>query len=145
MGYSSKTKEKAFEYFFHDNPVEQIPTLLEKDGYGKPSRVSMWKWHKKHHWAERKEQLLEKTRGKLGEKLTDVKVRQLGIIKEVQAKYEEALRQGGINLKTIDAIKAMQHELLLLGEATERVESRDILDVDRVKEIYDRIKKENKQ
>ena len=137
MAYTNEVREKAFELYFNDTPVEQICDKIKPFAGKKISKDTLWKWKKKYNWDARKEKLLDKTREKAGEKLTDIKLRQLAISKKIQAQFVEQLndKENPKIITTNEAVKAMQHEMLIMGEATERVENTGDFSV-RIQEAY---------
>ena len=58
----------------------------------------------------------------MDETITDIKKRQRQIIKATLAKYVKDLQEGNVNVSASEIERIMRHELLLSGEATERVE-----------------------
>jgi energy-coupling factor transporter ATP-binding protein EcfA2 len=103
------------------------------------SRQIITIWKKKYKWSDWLNDITLKVKEKLGEDLSEVKTRQAKICKLAQSKYVEALRDAKTKVTGTDAVNFMKQELLLIGEATERVDSSQTQD------LYEKMKQFKKE
>jgi len=114
--YNKQTRDKVFKLYGSGEPIERISKDLGI------SKTTIYEWLRKYNWKGRAEAIQQKVNEQLDETITDIKKRQRQIIKATLAKYVKDLQEGNVNVSASEIERIMRHELLLSGEATERVE-----------------------
>jgi len=110
-------REEAFNLYVLGKKHAAIARALDV------TRQTIVTWSKEEKWLDRQKRITEKVKSIQEETLAEVKARQVKIAKAVQGKYIDRLKNDPkLNVEYRDADSAMKHELLLLGESTERTE-----------------------
>lgn len=123
MAYPLKLHLQAFTLYCQNKSKEEIARQL---GISKNTILA---WHHKEKWDEQREKAIQKAVKKTGEKLAEIKARQIKLSRAIQGVYTQKLQgiqKGRLknDLTATDADRAMKHELLLAGEVTSREELR---------------------
>ena len=113
--------KEAFEYYYTLGDKRNIMQVAQEYNV---SRAAVAKWSKAFSWQERIEQrdmdnarLLEK---KTNNTIVNEKANYRKIIKAAMAKFVENLKNGKVDVETIqDAERLVKLDMLLMGEATE--------------------------
>lgn len=135
--YDKSIRDKAYSFYIAGEPVERF---CKKIGI---SKRAFYDWKKKYGWEEEKDRIQKKMLTESNETITDIKKRQHQIVKGIMSKYIQDLKAQKIDVSTSEIARIMSHELLLIGEATQKVEV-DIFD-ELSKEVQNRKKRrENK-
>jgi len=135
--YSEALKNKALELYVSDYTLESISKLE-----GMPTRQTLGIWKATYEWDKKKRQALELAGERLNINLAEIKERQLKIARATQGDYAKKLKAKPGDTNYGDADRAMKHELLLAGEATERVEE---VTLSTIHEIYEKHKKKRRE
>ena len=140
---NDKRREKAFQLW---QTGEYTLVDLAKEIGVNPVTIGAWK--KKYNWITRKEEIDKKTQEKVGEKLSDIRARQIRIAKAAQADYLTRIQMTQHKGSTTyhEADKAMKHELLSVGEATERTEENlNFTDIHKIYEKWEKTRNKSGQ
>lgn len=117
--YTDAKKEECFLLYSQGVPFYEI---AKKFG-NKPQRQTIKNWSVEGRWEERRKVILAKKEQILDETATDITVRQHKIIKALLGKALpmtlKKLEEEGANVGDIK--KLLEHELLLEGKPTERL------------------------
>ena len=117
--YNEKQKNDAFSLFCSGLTFHAI----EKKFGGYPKRTTLKAWADAGKWEERKKNVLDKSAQVLDEDMADIIARQHKIIKALLAKALPStlikLEREGANVGDIKRL--LEHELLLEGKPTERM------------------------
>ena len=116
--YKQEIRDEAFSLYAQEKSIADIGRIL------KISKYALFKWKKKDNWAQRLESVQRKTRAKAIDTLSDIKLRHMKICRAVQLRFAQQMAEDASSkIGFQDADRAMKHELLIIGEATDRVES----------------------
>jgi transposase len=120
-----KLTAEAFEFYFGLGPDRSYRAVVEKFGVSKKTVVAT---AKREDWqsriAERERKATKRVEERAVESLTTMKERHLKMIRAVQTKALEALRQMPIDsgYQAVQAlVKAIEQERLARGEPTDRM------------------------
>lgn len=115
MKYNQEEVNKAFALYVNGAEQEEIADALGV------ARNTITTWKKKFNWEAQLKDVQEKTKEILVTDIAQIRARQIKICQAIQSKFIERLKLEN-NINAQDADRAMKHELLLLGEATDRKE-----------------------
>lgn len=117
MAYcSAKTREKAFRMHCDNISYANIAKKL------KVNPVTIHRWKVKYKWAKRKDKLICRVQKESEKKVLDYRLRQIKYCENIQNKGISDMNKDYVAVYPTDTIKAMQHELVLRGDASDRVE-----------------------
>jgi len=123
MAYPNSTKNECLKLFIAGIPIEQI----SKQYKNRPTKQTLWAWYNKYNWQATLEGSHAKIKDKLDEDLTKLTTNQHTIFNYLIAKdmaiLKEKIEQGKHNPTEHDIRENAKHLLLLMGKATERVET----------------------
>jgi transposase len=135
--YNKELRDKVFKLYASGEPVERIGKSLGI------SRTTLYNWKGKYNWEGRTEKIHKKVNEQLDETLTDIKKRQRQIIKATLAKYIKDLQAEKVDISASEIAKIMNHELLLVGEPTERIEEQ--IDIGRMLDKISKFRKKKNE
>lgn len=120
----TKEMQEAFEYYYSLGDKRSYEAVAKK--FGK-SPSTIYNWSKSFNWKERIKLLDAKAKAESERQLINDIVKEkadlLKVVKATLARYVQNLQKGEVNPKTAtDLEKIIKSILLLLGEATEKVE-----------------------
>lgn len=120
--YSKELRSKAAQLYLQGWSVAKISR--EKD---MPSRNTLMAWRNEDNWNEISYEVTEKTKQKVADNLSDIKAKQHSMILQIYEKFLTSLhdREKPAIIPANLIPHLMKHELLLLGEATERTETKN--------------------
>ena len=140
--YDDRVRNKAFSLYCQGVPLEAIS---KKHFNGRPTKATLWQWLKEDNWKQRKQELDQRVDEELNETLTQIKTRQRKIMRGIASKFIKDIQPipirdkagniigeepSKVNIGVGDMINLFKHEMLLAGEATERLDgSVTILDL----------------
>lgn len=117
MAHKDEVRNAAFALYVQEKSYEEIGRIL------KVNRNTIARWHNEENWTQRLEDIKARTKEKLGEDIAEIRARQIKIAKAAQQDYVKHLQAEPGTTTYQDADRAMKHELLLSGEATEKIET----------------------
>jgi len=120
--YDKTVKENAFKLYALGIPMERI---AKKVNISKPT---LYKWKKQEKWGNRKNKITKQTIKKVNETITEIKTKQLNLIREIEDTFNKQMKLGK-NIKTSEIIQALKHELHLLGEAETSTEDKKLIEL----------------
>ena len=120
---------QAFDYYYGLGDKRSYSQVAEKLHV---SDTSIAKWSKAHDWGSRVEQRdIENARRiekKTDDTIVNTKARYRKIIKALIAKAVDKIKKGELDPETIQDVERLAKlDLLLMGEATERTESKEYI------------------
>jgi len=121
-GYRAAEMAAARELYLSGMGVPEIQKAMVAAAFPKLPGTRIGSWIKRGRWDRIREEVSNKARAKLVETLADAKARQLILCREAQERFKDKLDGGRVNLSPSDVLGMMKHELLIWGEATDRVE-----------------------
>ena len=129
MAYKQEIRNEAFALFTQEKSIPEISKILGV------TKTTLFNWKKADKWVERHEKIKKKALEKFNDDLSEVKLRQLRVVKAVLTKFaQRLLNDPKLKITYKDADAAMKHELLLIGEPTERIESKDAITIEDLKQ-----------
>ena len=128
----TKEMQEAFEYYYSLGDKRSYEAVAKK--FGK-SPSTIYNWSKSFNWKERIKLLDAKAKAEsekqLVNNLVKIKADLLKIAEATLARYVENLKKGEVKPKTAtDLEKIIKSILLLLGEATEKIEHEGKINVE---------------
>ena len=119
MSYSKEIIDQCFTYYAEGHTF----TWIEKNYKKSPNRRTLTEWSRTGDWKQRKEEITKKSNEIIGENLAEMKAKHRKVITASIINYLHNMRKGKLMVKPNDVANLMKHELLLAGEATDRVEN----------------------
>jgi uncharacterized protein YjcR len=110
--HNKEIKDRAFQLYAQGIPKERIAKQLGI------SKITLYRWIERYNWEEEKRKIDERVGKLLNESVTELKERQLKVIRAITARYIRDLQDESKPFKHYpDIISLMKHELHLRGEA----------------------------
>lgn len=130
---NNNLREEGFTLYANGHSITDVAKIVGR------TRETVSRWKREEKWEERLQKIEEKASQKLNDDITEIRVRQRQICKAVQSAFIKKLKKSPDEINYSDNDKAMKHELLLAGEATERKEG--VLSFEEIHAIYEECKK----
>ena len=118
MSYPNSVKMEVFTFYCNGLTAEAISKIFN----GKPSNVIILRWARDGDWTSKKEKIYKSALAKSSDNLSNIKSRQLSLMRAVIGKYAQLLNKDLVDIKTSDINNIMKHEWLISGGNTEKTE-----------------------